>query len=1632
MRKITSIPNRRTMRAILLSSVAAGALLNVTPAFADCVVGQSGTCHIDNGITLTVDGALNSPWNTGSNGGIDVGEYSAGTLNIKNGGQVSSGYVYIGDQPGSTGTVTVDSQSTLSVRHELYIGYNGDGTLHIQNGSQVSSGYGLIGMGDNTTGTVLVDGAGTTWTMGDMMLGDAGNGTLSITGGARVISTNNSANKVGALANGSGTVLVDGVGSRWELASGTLVLGDKGTGALTISNGGLVSVGGQASFGQVAGSHSTVVVDGAGSKFETKAGLSMAGTSSLTVSDGGDVSASGDLIMNVATGALTISNGGSVDIGGRLFVNGNGAVNIGGVAGEEDAGAGTLNVGKLYFQSGNGQLNFNTTDGTTFGANIIGSDPRVGTINQYAGTTVLTGDNSGFAGQMNLLGGTLSVGADKNLGATSGDLNFNGGILQVTGNDFHSTSRTITWGDNGGGFDIVDANNNFSVAQALSGNGSLAKLGAGTLTLLGNNSYTGGTTISGGTLQLGNGNVDGTIVGDVVDNGSFVINNQNDTALSGAISGSGSLTQAGSGTLTLSGNNTYTGDTNFNNGVISVAEDDNLGNGGALNFNGGMLQVTGTDFNGTNRAISWGANGGGFDIVDAGNSFELSNQFTGSGGLTKQGAGTLALSGDSSGFGGTTNVDGGGLRLDGGSLGGTVHVASGSSLGGHGSIGGAVDIADGGTLFGTSGQQLSFGNGLTLGSNSNVDVTLNGGSAAPALFHVTGNLALDGKLNVDQGSAVGIGVYRIFDYTGTLTDNNMTIGTVADGNVSDYSLQSNIGHQVNLVSTGGRDFLFWDGAGPAGDGHVNGGSGTWNGANSNWTGSDGVASAPWHDDTFAVFQGAPGTVTIDNGFRPQVNGMQFMTSGYVLDGGPLTLGGTGTPLVIVGDGSVDSVNMVAEIRSSIEGNQGLTKSGAGNLLLTGANSYTGDTTIQQGTLTLGDGGSLNDQSNIILASTAFGDGTLAINKNQDFTLRNNISGTGDVVKDGTGTTTFAGHGSFTGGLTVKKGTAQAGVADDAFGAGAVTINKDGTLALNGFNETIGGLAGGKSDDGKIDLGSGTLTLNQTLHGDFSGVISGTGGITKDGAGDLVLYGQNDYSGLTDVKQGALVQGAGGGLSASSSYNVASGAEIDLGGFGTTMASLSNSGMVNFGGNGGTTLYVAGNYTGNGGTVVINTVLGGDHSQTDMLKVGGDTTGDTNLKVVNRGGLGGKTNSGIEVVDVAGQSDGKFSLVSDYTTKDGQKAVVGGAYAYTLQQGSGTGNKDGNWYLTSQLSNPGPNPNPDCKGDDCPNPGQRYSAGVPIYEGYASTLQALNKLPTLQERVGERYWTGKNGDGQTDGAAVDDKGVWARIEGAHNRLEPQTATGGRQDVNTFIMQAGVDGQFYEGDNGRLIAGITGQYGHGRADISSFSGDGDISTDAWSLGATTTWYGNNGFYVDGQAQVTWFDTDLNSDTANTGLSDSRKATGYAMSIEAGQRFAIDENWSLTPQAQLSYSSINANGFNDVWDSHVSLHDGDSLIGRIGLAANYATNWKGDDGLMVNTSVYGIANLYQEMLGGTVVNVAGTDFDTDNDKTWAGIGAGGSYAWADNKYAVYGEGSVNTGLNHFADSYALKGTVGFKVKW
>ncbi|MFD1227490.1 autotransporter outer membrane beta-barrel domain-containing protein, partial [Pseudochrobactrum kiredjianiae] len=185
-------------------------------------------------------------------------------------------------------------------------------------------------------------------------------------------------------------------------------------------------------------------------------------------------------------------------------------------------------------------------------------------------------------------------------------------------------------------------------------------------------------------------------------------------------------------------------------------------------------------------------------------------------------------------------------------------------------------------------------------------------------------------------------------------------------------------------------------------------------------------------------------------------------------------------------------------------------------------------------------------------------------------------------------------------------------------------------------------------------------------------------------------------------------------------------------------------------------------------------------------------------------------------------------------------------------------------------------------------------------------------------------------------------------------------------------------------------------------------------------------------DAQAQAMWYDSDLNSTTANQSLINGNKGFGYGLSLEGGKRIDLDDNWSLTPQAQLVWSSVKFDTFTDAWEASVSNRNGDSLNARLGLSADYRNAWAASSGMIARSHLYGIVNLYQEFMSGNKVTVADVDFRNENDTTWGGIGAGGTYAWADDKYALYGEGSLNTSLSNFADSYAVKGTVGFRVKW
>ncbi|EJC67117.1 outer membrane autotransporter barrel domain-containing protein [Rhizobium leguminosarum bv. viciae WSM1455] len=617
-----------------------------------------------------------------------------------------------------------------------------------------------------------------------------------------------------------------------------------------------------------------------------------------------------------------------------------------------------------------------------------------------------------------------------------------------------------------------------------------------------------------------------------------------------------------------------------------------------------------------------------------------------------------------------------------------------------------------------------------------------------------------------------------------------------------------------------------------------------------------------------------------------------------------------------------------------------------------------------------------------------------------------FSGVGGLTVTGGGVFSLLANSIYTGETQIDFGSSLA-----LTGAGAIAssggVVADGIFDVSAATTpTIQSLAG----SGSVLLGAQTLTI-ANANDTFAGVIGGTGGLTVTG-GNQTLSGINTYTGATTVTGGRLA--VNGSIT---SPVTTSGAGI-LGGIGTIFGDVTNAGTIAPGNSIGT-LTIAGNYTGTGGTLEIEAELGGDASPSDRLVVTGNTAGTTDVKVVNLGGGGAQTVEGIKIVDVGGTSAGSFSLQGDYVF-EGDQAVVGGAYAYRLYQNGLSTPGDGDWYLRSTALDPTGS-----------GTGPLYAPGVPLYEAYAGVLQSLNEFGTLRQRTGGRGVD----DGPSADEAANDQGraIWTRMDGTHSHFEPETSTSGTEyDVDSWTMQAGVDGMLRESGAGVLIGGVSFHVDTASADISSRFGKGDIDTTGYGFDGTLTWYGNSGFYLDTQAGVTWYESDLKSSTLHTTLADGNDGFGYGFSAEAGQTIALTDKWSLTPQAQLAYSSVRFDSFTDAYGADVSLDDGDSLTGRLGISADYDRDWKDASGRTSRAKFYGVANLYYDFLDGSKVDVSGTSLVSENQALWGGLGMGGSLSWAGDRYAAYGEAFARTSLQDFGDSNAFGAKAGFSVKW
>ncbi len=846
------------------------------------------------------------------------------------------------------------------------------------------------------------------------------------------------------------------------------------------------------------GSGATVVRVGDG----TAAGTGMTATIA-SVLQGSTRLVKDDLGTLVLTGANTYSGGTTIN------------------AGTLQLGAGGTSGGILGDVADNGTLAFNRSDTVTFTGVISGA----GSVAQIGpGSTILTGANS-YSGGATIGAGTLVAGAVAALGS---------GALTVLPNAAGPTTLDNTVGVaslanavilNPSANLTVAGSNPLTLTGVISGAGSLTKNGF-PLILTGANTYTGGTTITAGTLQLGNGGTSGSIAGDVTDNGVLAFNRSDTVTFPGVISGGGSVTQVGSGVTVLTGNNSYRGATTVS-------------------------------------------------------------------------AGALFVDGDQSAARGATSV------------------AAGATLGGAGTIGQSVSVANGGTLApgGVGGGigTLTINGSLGLSSGSTLDYIFGQAGVVGGPFNdltvVKGALALAGALNValTPGGVFEPGVYRVISYAGALTDNGLSLGSVPPGTTE--AVQTSVAHEVNLVNATGVTLNYWDGATAASknNGVVDGGNGVWQNpaGNSNWTNVAGALNGSWANGVFAIFEAAPGTVTVDDSLGQVVaSGMQFGVSGYTLTGGPITLveteAGSGATVVRVGDGTAAGAGMTATIASVLQGSTQLVKDDLGVLVLTGANTYSGGTTISAGTLQLGDGGA----SGSIIGDVA-DNGTLAFNRSDVVTFAGVISGAGSVIQAGTGATVLTGANAYTGGTTISAGTLQLGnggtsgsivgdVTDNGMlafsrsdtvtfagvisGDGAVIQAGTGATILTAANTYTGGTTisagtlqlgnGGTSGSIVGDVtDNGALAFNRSDTVTFAGVISGGGSVTQVGTGITVLTGTNSYGGATTVSTGALFVD-GDQSAATGATTVAAGAT--LGGVGVIggNVSVTSDGTLAPGGMGG--------------------------------------------------------------------------------------------------------------------------------------------------------------------------------------------------------------------------------------------------------------------------------------------------------------------------------------------------------------------------------------------------------------------------------------------------------------------------------
>ncbi|MER3249087.1 fibronectin-binding autotransporter adhesin ShdA [Salmonella enterica] len=1279
---------------------------------------------------------------------------------------------------------------------------------------------------------------------------------------------------------------------------------------------------------------------------------------------------------------------------------------------------------------------------------------------------IVTGDNN-YSGGTTISGGTLTADHADSLG--TGTI-ANSGVLQVGEGELENT---------------------------LSGSGSLVKTGTGELTLSGDNTYSGGTTIC--VVYLTSDHADSLGTGTIANSGVLQVG---EGELKNTLSGTGSLVKIGTGELTLNGDNDYSGGTTIDDGVLIADNADSLGTGAVAN--NGVLQV-----------------GEG----------ELKNTLFGSGSLVKTGTGELTLNGDNDYSGGTTIA------------GGTLIADHADSLG-TGAIdnSGVLQVGEGeleNTLFG-SGSLVKTGTGeLTLSGDNNTysgDTTIAGGTLIAA------NVNALGSGNIDNSGTLMLDANGAFKLANITTHSGATTALAAGSTLYASQLTQENGSTLSIDLGAATDdaMITADSVTLGGTLNISGiGSVT-----DSWTpeaytytliDSDSAITSDFDNLTVAGMNREDvDFLTIDGKVDEADNTHYDLTASlsWYADRDNATTDAHGTFTLSDPDGSFNVAATLTDVDDTLDpgsrwDGKSLTKEGAGTLILSGDNDYSGGTTINEGTL-------------VAASTTALGTGLVDNNATLVLDADGEVSAAGGITTHSGATTQLAlgtsldlgdsaliqqdgstlnvelnsdsvqplitgGSATLGGDLVVSDASLQARASDAEFQSfklmdmdsdisgdfTSLTMNLTdqpdyltvtGTINPEDASEYL--LTEGLSWNatatsatpahGTFTLGAGDSFEVTSVLGDKTGNGDWDGkSLTKLGAGKLTLSGVNTYTGDTNVQEGTLwLAGDGtiGEVGSQQAVNVASGATFG-GSNGTTVnGKVTNEGTLVFGDseetgaiftlNGdlvnmgtiasgstsstpGNTLYVDGNYTGNGGSLYLNTVLGDDDSATDKLVITGDASGTTNL-YINGIGDGAQTTNGIEVVDVGGVSTSDaFELKNE---------VNAGLYTYRLYWNE----SDNDWYLASKAQSD----DDDSGGDDTPSDGgddggnvtppddggdggnvtppddggdggdvtppddggdvaPQYRADIGAYMGNQWMARNL-QMQTLYDREGSQY---RNADGS----------VWARFKAGKAESE---AVSGNIDMDSNYSQFQLGGDILAWGNGQqsVTVGVMASYinadtdstGNRGADGSQFTSSANV--DGYNLGVYATWFADaqthSGAYVDSWYQYGFYNNSVESGDAG---SESYDSTANAVSLETGYRYDIalsnGNTVSLTPQAQVVWQNYSADSVKDNYGTRIDGQDGDSWTTRLGLRV---------DGKLYNGSRTVIQPFAEANWLHTSDDVS-VSFDDATVKQDLPANRAelkvGLQADIDKQWSVRAQVAGQTGSNNFGD---LNGSLNLRYNW